>query len=324
MPSLTCTGLPPVRPPPMVTTLPSGGRCRHRTPWPGRLRPASGSRLAVRLTGWLNWRARTRRRTGPLTSGGRAGRTPPDRLAGLLDETERRRWAAYRRDGGPRAFPGRVRAGEDGARAATPASARRTCASTGPAASAASRTASRSSRAAASSIRSRTRATWSRWRWRGAPGRRGRRAARRAPAPAGRGRRSGCARPPRAVRSRAGGAGRGPPAGRARAFLVAWTRKEAVTKATGDGLRAAFSDVVVAADAGPAPPGVLAVPAVAARACPCSTWTRPPGTWRRSPSSAAARRCGPGTARRCSRTGPEPRKGRMYLGGAVPRRAGAL
>ena len=39
--------------------------------------------------------------------------------------------------------------------------------------------------------------------------------------------------------------------GRARRFLVAWTRKEAVTKATGDGLRASFSDIVVAADAGP-------------------------------------------------------------------------
>jgi 4'-phosphopantetheinyl transferase len=41
------------------------------------------------------------------------------------------------------------------------------------------------------------------------------------------------------------------PPGRARAFLVAWTRKEAVTKAKGDGLRIPFSEVVVAADDGP-------------------------------------------------------------------------
>ncbi|HEY6294176.1 MAG TPA: 4'-phosphopantetheinyl transferase superfamily protein [Streptosporangiaceae bacterium] len=41
------------------------------------------------------------------------------------------------------------------------------------------------------------------------------------------------------------------PAGRARAFLVAWARKEAVAKATGDGLRAPFSKIVVAAAAGP-------------------------------------------------------------------------
>jgi 4'-phosphopantetheinyl transferase len=40
------------------------------------------------------------------------------------------------------------------------------------------------------------------------------------------------------------------PEGRARAFLVAWTRKEAVTKARGDGLRVPFGHVVVAADAG--------------------------------------------------------------------------
>ena len=49
-----------------------------------------------------------------------------------------------------------------------------------------------------------------------------------------------------------------PAHGRARAFLVAWTRKEAVTKATGDGMSAAFSEVVVAADAGP--PRVTAWP----------------------------------------------------------------
>jgi 4'-phosphopantetheinyl transferase len=48
------------------------------------------------------------------------------------------------------------------------------------------------------------------------------------------------------------------PAGQARAFLVAWARKEAVTKAKGDGLRVPFSEVVVAADAGP--PQVAAWP----------------------------------------------------------------
>jgi 4'-phosphopantetheinyl transferase len=40
------------------------------------------------------------------------------------------------------------------------------------------------------------------------------------------------------------------PSARSRAFLVAWTRKEAVTKAKGDGLRVPFGDVVVAAAAG--------------------------------------------------------------------------
>src|SRR5215472_9529460 len=39
-----------------------------------------------------------------------------------------------------------------------------------------------------------------------------------------------------------------PASGRARAFLVAWTRKEAVTKAKGDGLRVPFGTVVVAPD----------------------------------------------------------------------------
>jgi 4'-phosphopantetheinyl transferase len=55
---------------------------------------------------------------------------------------------------------------------------------------------------------------------------------------------------------------------RARAFLVAWTRKEAVTKAAGDGLRARFREVVVAAGGGtprllawpyPQPPGGVSV-----------------------------------------------------------------
>jgi 4'-phosphopantetheinyl transferase len=40
------------------------------------------------------------------------------------------------------------------------------------------------------------------------------------------------------------------PSGRAHAFLVAWTRKEAVTKAKGDGLRVPFTQVVVATHAG--------------------------------------------------------------------------
>jgi 4'-phosphopantetheinyl transferase len=48
------------------------------------------------------------------------------------------------------------------------------------------------------------------------------------------------------------------PSGRARAFLVAWTRKEAVTKAKGDGLRVPFGSVVVAADS--AAPRVVAWP----------------------------------------------------------------
>jgi len=48
------------------------------------------------------------------------------------------------------------------------------------------------------------------------------------------------------------------PSARAHAFLVAWTRKEAVTKATGDGLRVSFSDVVVAVDSGA--PRVLSWP----------------------------------------------------------------
>jgi 4'-phosphopantetheinyl transferase len=49
-----------------------------------------------------------------------------------------------------------------------------------------------------------------------------------------------------------------PPSGRARAFLVAWTRKEAVTKAQGDGVRVPFTEVIVAVDA--AAPRVVAWP----------------------------------------------------------------
>jgi len=49
-----------------------------------------------------------------------------------------------------------------------------------------------------------------------------------------------------------------PASGRARAFLVAWTRKEAVTKAQGDGLRVPFGAVVVAPDA--AAPRLVAWP----------------------------------------------------------------
>jgi 4'-phosphopantetheinyl transferase len=47
-----------------------------------------------------------------------------------------------------------------------------------------------------------------------------------------------------------------PASGRSRAFLVAWTRKEAVTKAKGDGLRVPFGAVVVAPD----PPRLVAWP----------------------------------------------------------------
>jgi len=42
------------------------------------------------------------------------------------------------------------------------------------------------------------------------------------------------------------------PSARSGAFLVGWTRKEAVTKATGDGMRARFSDVIVAGPPGAA------------------------------------------------------------------------
>ncbi len=45
---------------------------------------------------------------------------------------------------------------------------------------------------------------------------------------------------------------------RRRYFLVTWTRKEAVTKATGDGLRVSFREVIVSSPAGP--PAVLAWP----------------------------------------------------------------
>jgi 4'-phosphopantetheinyl transferase len=50
-----------------------------------------------------------------------------------------------------------------------------------------------------------------------------------------------------------------PPSGRPRAFLVAWTRKEAVTKATGDGMSVAFTEVIVAADTS-GPPRLVSWP----------------------------------------------------------------
>ena len=49
-----------------------------------------------------------------------------------------------------------------------------------------------------------------------------------------------------------------PPSARPREFLLAWTRKEAVTKATGDGLRASFRQVVTAGPRGA--PRLLAWP----------------------------------------------------------------
>jgi len=145
----------------------------------------AASREPVRLAEWLNWRVWTCHRTGPRTSGGRAGRTlrtgtpgcsmRPNGGAGRptgATRTARGFWpdARWRRPCSP----------------GTPACGRPTCASTGPATSAASRTASRSSRAASSraalsragssSIPSRTPATC-RGRGRADPGRRGRRAA---------------------------------------------------------------------------------------------------------------------------------------------------
>ena len=144
-----------------MTGMRGGGQCR-----PG-----------IRLTAWLNWRRKTRRRTGPRMSGGRAGRTlrtgtpgcwmRPNAAAGWPTgamRTARVSWpgARWRRPCSP----------------GTPACGRRTCASTGPAASAASRTASRSSRAPSS------RAPSSRARHR----RQGRRAFRRALRRPGRGR----------------------------------------------------------------------------------------------------------------------------------------
>ncbi len=271
-----------------------------------------------RLMEWLNWRAWIRCRTGPLTSGGRAGRTLRARLAGLLDETERRRWTAYRREEDRERFLAGCALAKTALARYTgqrPADVRfdRTCGQCGEPhgkpvieGGGVEHSVAHSGDLVAVAVAR-------------APGRRGRRAARRAPAPAGRGRRPGRARAPRALRAPSRPRWpRSPPGRPARAFLVAWTRKEAVTKATGDGLRAAFSEVVVAADAGAAPAGVLALPAVPAERVPARPGRGGPGY---VAALAVLGRCAavrPGTGRRCSRTGPEGGKIGCACEGAVP------
>lgn len=87
----------------------------------------------------------------------------------------------------------------------------------------------------------------------------------------------------------------------ARAVLVAWTRKEAVTKATGEGLGVSFSSVTVSATGTPSrltawpypqDPGTVSL----------FDLNVPPGTWFPSRSSASAVRSRYTTARRCWHT----------------------